>query len=181
MSNKEFVIKYYKDIKNACYKYYKIANYYIDFDDFFQDVLTLMLSNKPYDENLNVKPFTFICCVVKNYALEVKVKFQTKKRQIERSKLLSIDYINDDDGYNESNLVSSEIDESEFIMNDMIEKIKEKLSPLQSEIFYYLINDYKPREVSKILGMNGNSIRKNYGYIRDKARKTLEYYNLDIK
>ena len=181
MSNKEFVIKYYKDIKNACYKYYKIANYYIDFDDFFQDVLTLMLSNKPYDENLNVKPFTFICCVVKNYALEVKVKFQTKKRQIERSKLLSIDYINDDDGFKESNLVSSEIDESEFIRNDMIEKIKEKLSPLQTEIFYYLINDYKPREVSKILGMNSNSIRKNYGYIRDKARKTIEYYNLDIK
>ena len=181
MSNKEFVIKYYKDIKNACYKYYKIANYYIDFDDFFQDVLTLMLSNKPYDENLNVKPFTFICCVVKNYALEVKVKFQTKKRQIERSKLLSIDYINDDDGFKESNLVSSEIDESEFIRNDMIEKIKEKLSPLQNEIFYYLINDYKPREVSKILGMNGNSIRKNYGYIREKARKTIEYYNLDIK
>ena len=64
MSNKEFVIKYYKDIKNACYKYYKITSYYIDFDDFFQDVLTLMLSNKAYDENLNVKPFTFICCVV---------------------------------------------------------------------------------------------------------------------
>ena len=63
----------------------------------------------------------------------------------------------------------------------MIEKIKEKLSPLQNEILYYLINDYKPREVSKILGMNSNSIRKNYGYIRDKARKKLEYYNLDIK
>ena len=181
MSNKEFVLKYYKDIKNACYKYYKIANYYIDFDDFFQDVLTLMLSNKPYDENLNVKPFTFICCVVKNYALEVKVKFQTKKRQIERSKLLSIDYINDDDGFKESNLVSTEIDESEFIRNDMIEKIKEKLSPLQNEIFYYLINDYKPRETAKILEMNSNSIRKNYGYIRDKARKTLEYYNLEVK
>ena len=35
MSNKEFVIKYYKDIKNACYKYYTITSYYIDFDDFF--------------------------------------------------------------------------------------------------------------------------------------------------
>ena len=89
-------------------------------------------------------------------------------------------YINDDDGYNESNLVSTEIDESEFIMNDMIEKIKEKLSPYQTEIFYYLINDYKPREVSKILGISGVNARKNYGYIRDKARKTLEYYNLDI-
>ena len=66
-------------------------------------------------------------------------------------------------------------------MNDMIEKIKEKLSPYQNEIFYYLINDYKPRETAKILGITPLNARKNYGYIRDKARKTLEYYNVDIK
>ena len=63
----------------------------------------------------------------------------------------------------------------------MVEKIKEKLSPLQNEVFYYLINNYKHREVSKILGITNNNVRKNYDYIRKKARKTLEYYNLDIK
>ena len=181
MSNKEFVIKYYKDIKNACCKYYKITNYYIDFDDFFQDVLTRMLSNKEYDENLNVKPFTFICCVVKNHALQVKLKFQTKKRQIEHGKLLSIDYINDDDGFKESNLAIYEEDNTVFITNDIIEKIKEKLSPLQNEVFHYLINDHKPRETAKILGKSNTSISKNYQVIRNKARKILEYYNLDTK
>ena len=63
----------------------------------------------------------------------------------------------------------------------MVEKIKEKLSPLQSEIFYYLINDYKPREVSKILGVTPNSVAKKYQAIRIKARTTLEYYNLEVK
>ena len=242
MNNNQFVETYYKDIKNACSKYYNMINNYIEYEDFLQQTYCIFLKRKSFDENYNVKPFTFICTVVKNEALQIIRNNKAQKRYISKDKLASIDYINDDDGYNESNLVSteidesynvkpftfictvvknealqiirnnksqkryiskdklasidyindddgfnesnivsSEIDESEFIRNDMIEKIKEKLSPLQNEIFYYLINDYKPREVSKILGMNGNSIRKNYGYIRDKARKTLEYYNLDIK
>ena len=181
MSNKEFVIKYYKDIKNACYKYYKITSYYIDFDDFFQDVLTLMLSNKAYDENLNVKPFTFICCVVKNYALQVKVKFQTKKRQIERDKLLSIDYINDDDGFKESNLAIYEEDNTVFITNDIIKKIKEKLSPKQLIYFDYMLQEYKPREVATITGDSGNYARKQYEFIRKKVKTLLNYYNIIIK
>ena len=179
MSNKEFVIKYYKDIKNACSKYYNMINNYIEYEDFLQQTLYIFLKRKSFDENYNVKPFTFICVVVKNEVLQIINNNKTQKRYITKDKLRSIDYIDDD--YNESNLVSTEIDESEFIMNDMVEKIKEKMSPLQSEIFYYLINDYKPREVSKILGISSVNARKNYGYIRDKARKTLEYYNLDIK
>ena len=181
MNNNQFVETYYKDIKNACSKYYNMINSYIEYEDFLQQTLYIFLKRKSFDESYNVKPFTFICTVVKNEALQIIRSNKSQKRYISKDKLASIDYINDDDGFNESNLVSTEIDETEFIKNDMIEKIKEKLSPLQSEIFYYLINDYKPREVSKILGMNGNSIRKNYGYIREKARKTLEYYNLDIK
>ena len=181
MNNNQFVETYYNDIRNACSKYYHMVNSYIDYEDFLQQILYIFLKRKSFDENYNVKAFTFICAVVKNETLQIIRYNKSQKRFINKDKLASIDYINDDDGFNESNLVSTEIDESEFIRNDMIEKIKEKLSPLQNEIFYYLINDYKPREVSKILGMSSNSIRKNYGYIRDKARKTLEYYNLDIK
>ena len=181
MNNNQFVETYYNDIRNACGKYYNMVNNYIEFEDFLQEIYCVFLKRKSFDENYNVKPFTFICVVVKNEVLQIIRKNNSQKRYISKDKLASIDYINDDDGFNESNLVSSVIDETEFIKNDMIEKIKEKLSPLQSEIFYYLINDYKPREVSKILGMNSNSIRKNYGYIRDKARKTIEYYNLEVK
>ena len=181
MNNNQFVETYYKDIRYACGKYYNMINSYIEFEDFLQQIYCIFLKRKSFDENYNVKPFTFICTVVKNEAIQIIKKNNSQKRFIARDKLLSTDYINDDDGFNENSIAVSEFDESKFIMNDMIEKIKEKLSPLQSEIFYYLINDYKPREVSKILGMNGNSIRKNYGYIRDKARKTLEYYNLVIK
>ena len=181
MNNNQFVETYYKDIKNACSKYYNMISSYIDYEDFLQQTLYIFLKRKAFDENYNVKPFTFICTVVKNEALQIIRNNKTQKRNISKYNLASIDYINDDDGYNESNIVSTEIDESEIIMNDMSEKIIEKLSPSQREFFYYLLNDYKPREVSKILGMNGNSIRKNYGYIRDKARKTLEYYNLDVK
>ena len=181
MNNKEFVEKYYKDIKNACCKYYKITNYYIDFDDFFQDVLTRMLSNKEYDENLNVKPFTFICCVVKNHALQIKLKFQTKKRQIEHGKLLSIDYINDDDGFKESNLAIYEEDNTVFITNDIIKKIKEKLSPKQLIYFDYMLQEYKPREVAEITGDSGNNARKQYEFIRKKAKTLMDYYNIIIK
>ena len=180
MSNKEFVIKYYNDIKNACSKYYNMINSYIEYEDFLQQTFCIFLKRKSFDENYNVKPFTFICTVVKNEALQIIRNNKAQKRYISKSNLASIDYINDDDGYNESNLVSTEIDESEFIMNDMIEKIKEKLSPYQNEIFYYLINDYKPRETAKIMGISSLNARKNYGYIRDKARKTLEYYNLEL-
>ena len=181
MNNNQFVETYYKDIKNACSKYYNMINTYIEYEDFLQQTYCIFLKRKSFDESYNVKPFTFICAVVKNEALQIIRSNKSQKRNISRDKLASIDYINDDDGFNESNLVSTEIDESEFIMNDMIEKIKEKLSPYQTEIFYYLINDYKPRETAKILGISSLNARKNYGYIRDKARKTLEYYNLEVK
>ena len=181
MNNNQFVETYYKDIKNACSKYYNMINNYIEYEDFLQQTYCIFLKRKSFDENYNVKPFTFICTVVKNEALQIIRSNNSQKRYIDRDKLASINYINDDEGFNESNVVSNEIDESEFIKNDMVEKIKEKLSPLQNEVFYYLINDYKPREVSKILGITNNNARKNYDYIRKKARKTLEYYNLDIK
>ena len=181
MNNKQFVEKYYNDIKNACGKYYNMINNYIEYEDFLQQTFCIFLKRKSFDENYNVKPFTFICTVVKNEALQIIRNNKAQKRNISKDKLASIDYLNDDDGFKESNIVSIEIDESEFIKNDMVEKIKEKLSPYQNEIFYYLINDYKPREVSKILGISSVNVRKNYGYIRDKARKTIEYYNLDIK
>ena len=181
MNNNQFVETYYNDIKNACSKYYYMIKTYIEYEDFLQQTYWTFLKRKSFDENYNVKPFTFICIVVKNEALQIIRNNKAQKRYIDRDKLASINYINDDEGYNESNIVSNEIDESEFIKNDMVEKIKEKLSPLQNEVFYYLINDYKPREVSKILGITNNNARKNYDYIRKKARKTLEYYNLDIK
>ena len=181
MSQKEFVEKYYNDIRNACSKYYNLISGYIEYEDFVQQIFCTFLKRKAFDESYNVKPFTFICTVVKNAALQIVRYNKMKKRHINKDKLSSIDYINDDDGFNESNIASIEIDDSEIITNDIIEKIKEKLSPLQNEVFYYLINDYKPREVSKILGISGVNARKNYDYIRKKARKTLDYYNLDIK
>ena len=181
MNNNQFVETYYNDIKKACGKYYKMINTYIEYEDFLQQIYCTFLTRKSFDENYNVKPFTFICAVVKNETLQIIRKNKSQKRFIPKDKLLSIDYINDDDGFNENNIAVSEIDESEFIMNDMAEKIKEKLSPSQYEIFYYLINDYKPREVSKILGINPSSVRKNYQAIRIKARKTLNYYNLKVK
>ena len=181
MSNNQFVETYYNDIRKACSKYYNMINNYIEFEDFLQQVYCLFLSRKSYDENYNVKPFTFICTVVKNEAFQIIKKNKSKKRFIPKDKLLSTDYINNDDGFNENTIAIAEIDESEFVMNDMAEKIKEKLTTSQIEIFYYLINDYKPREVSKILGITPISVRKNYQYIRSKARKTIEYYNLDVK
>ena len=181
MNNNQFVETYYNDIRNACSKYYNMINSYIEYEDFLQQTLYIFLKRKSFDESYNVKPFTFICTVVKNETLQIIRSNKTQKRFIPRDKLLSTDYINDDDGFNENTIAVSKIDESEFIMNDMIEKIKEKLSPLQSEIFYYLINDYKPREVSKILGVTPSSVRKNYQAIRIKARKTLNYYNLKVK
>ena len=181
MNQKQFVEIYYNDIKNACRKYYNMISSLIDYEDFTQQMYCTFLNRKSFDENYNVKPFTFICVVVKNEAKQIIRDNKAQKRYISKDKLASIDYINDDEGFNENNLLKTEIDESKFIFNDMIEKIKEKLSPLQSEIFYYLINDYKPREVSKILEISDEVVRKNYYKIRTKARKTLEYYNLDIK
>ena len=181
MSNNQFVETYYNDIRKACSMYYKMVISYIEYEDFLQQTLYIFLKRKSFDESYNVKPFTFICTVVKNEALQIIKKNKSQKRFIPKDKLLSTDYINDSDGFNENTIAVAEIDESKFLMNDMAEKIKEKLSPAQKEVFYYLINDYKPREVSKILGITPNSVAKKYQAIRIKARKTLEYYNLDIK
>ena len=181
MNNNQFVETYYNDIRKACGKYYNMISSYIDFEDFLQQTYFVFLKRKSFDENYNVKPFTFICTVVKNEALQVIVTNKAQKRFIPKDKLLSTDYINDDDGFNENTIAVSEIDESDFIMKDMVEKIKEKLSPSQNEFLYYLINDYKPREVAKILGVTPNSVAKKYQAIRGKARKTLEYYNLEVK
>ena len=181
MNQKQFVEIYYNDIKNACRKYYNMICSFIDYEDFTQRMYYVFLKRKSFDENYNVKPFSFICVVVKNEAKQIIRDNNAQKRYISKDKLASIDYINDDKGFNENNLLKTEIDESEFIFNDMVEKIKEKLTPLQNKIFYYLINDYKPREVAKILEISDEVVRKNYYKIRTKARKTLEYYNLDIK
>ena len=181
MNQKQFVEIYYNDIKNACRKYYNMITGFIDYEDFTQQMYYTFLNRKSFDENYNVKPFTFICVVVKNEAKQIIRDNKAQKRYIDKDKLASIDYINDNEGFNENNLLKTEIDESKFIFNDMVEKIKEKLTPLQNKIFYYLINDYKPREVAKILEISDEVVRKNYYKIRTKARKTLEYYNLDIK
>ena len=181
MNQKQFVEIYYNDIKNACRKYYNMITGFIDYEDFTQQMYYTFLNRKSFDENYNVKPFTFICIVVKNEAKQIIRDNKAQKRYIDKDKLASIDYINDNEGFNENNLLKTEIDESKFIFNDMVEKIKEKLTPLQNKIFYYLINDYKPREVAKILEISDEVVRKNYYKIRTKARKTLEYYNLDIK
>ena len=181
MNNNQFVETYYNDIRKACGKYYNLVSGYIEFEDFLQHMYCVFLKRKSFDENYNVKPFSFICIVVKNEAFQIIRENKSQKRYIPKDKLYSIDFINDDEGFNENNLLKTEIDESKFIFNDMIEKIEEKLSPYQKDIFYYLINDYKPREVAKILGITNRVISKNYQYIRSKARKTLEYYNLDIK
>ena len=181
MNNNQFVETYYNDIKNACSKYYKMISGYIEYEDFLQQTYCVFLKRKGFDENYNVKPFTFICVVVKNEALQIIRNKKSQKNFIPKDKLLSSDYINDDDGFNENNIVKTENDETNIIMNEMIEKIREKLSPLQNDIFYYLINGYKPREVAKILGISSVNARKNYQHIRDKARKTLEYYNLEVK
>ena len=181
MNNNQFVETYYNDIKYACGKYYKMLNSYIEYEDFLQQTYCLFLNRKSFDENYNVKPITFICVVVKNEALQIIKKYNSPKRFIPKDKLLSTDYINNDDGFKENTIAIAEIDESKFIMDDMVEKIKEKLSPSQADVFYYLINDYKPREVAKILGVTPNSVAKKYQAIRIKARKTLEYYNIDVK
>ena len=179
MSNKEFVIKYYKDIKNACRKYYNSVANYIEFEDFLQHIYCTFLKRKAFDESYNVKPFTFICVVVKNEVLQIINNNKTQKRYITKDKLRSIDYIDDD--YNESNLVSIEIDESEFITNDIIKKIKEKLSPKQLIYFDYMLQEYKPREVARITGDSGNYARKQYEFIRKKVKTLLNYYNIIIK
>ena len=181
MNNNQFVETYYKDIRNACGKYYNMISSYIEIEDFLQQTYFVFLKRKSFDENYNVKAFTFICTVVKNEALQIIKTNKAQKRFIPKDKLLSTNYINDDDGFNENTIAVSEIDESEIIMKDMVEKIKEKLSPSQNEFLYYLINDYKPREVAKILGVTPNSVTKKYQAIRGKVRKTLEYYNLEVK
>ena len=179
MSNKEFVIKYYKDIKNACRKYYNSVANYIEFEDFLQHIYCTFLKRKAFDESYNVKPFTFICVVVKNEVLQIINNNKTQKRYITKDKLRSIDYIDDD--YNGSNLVSIEIDESEFITNDIIEKIKEKLSPKQLIYFDYMLQEYKPREVAAITGDSRVNARKQYAFIRKKVKTLLNYYNIIIK
>ena len=66
MNNNQFVETYYNDIKNACGKYYNMINSYIEYEDFLQQTFYIFLKRKSFDENYNVKPFTFICTVVKN-------------------------------------------------------------------------------------------------------------------
>ena len=181
MSKNEFVLKYYQDIRNACGKYYKIASAYIDFDDYFQNVCLDLLYRKSFDENLNVKPFTFICVVAKSEALQIRRMNQLEKRRIEKDKLLSIDFLNEEKDFRENCLAQYEDDDTIDVTKEIIEKIREKLSPRQSFYFDYMLQEFKPREVVKITGDNGNTVRKQYDYIRQKARKVLKYYNLIIK
>ena len=158
MSKNEFVLKYYQDIKNACGKYYKIVSAYIDFDDYFQNVCLALLNRKSFDESLNVKPFTFICIVSKNEALQIRRMNQLEKRRIEKDKLLSIDFLNEDKNFKENCLARYEDDNTIDVTKEMIEKIKEKLSPRQSFYFDYMLQEFKPREVTKITGDNGNTV-----------------------
>ena len=72
MNNNQFVETYYKDIKNACSKYYNMINNYIEYEDFLQQTYCIFLKRKSFDESYNVKPFTFICTVVKNLHTQYK-------------------------------------------------------------------------------------------------------------
>ena len=80
MNNNQFVETYYKDIKNACSMYYNMINIYIEYEDFLQQTFCVFLKRKSFDENYNVKAFTFICTVVKNEALQIIRNNKAQKR-----------------------------------------------------------------------------------------------------
>ena len=82
MNTNQFVETYYKDIKNACSKYYNMINNFIEYEDFLQQTYCIFLKRKSFDENYNVKPFTFICRVVKNEALQIIRKNKTQNYMI---------------------------------------------------------------------------------------------------
>ena len=80
MNNNQFVETYYKDIKDACSKYYHMINNYIEYEDFLQQTLYIFLKRKSFDENYNVKAFTFICTCVKKEGLQIIRNNKAQKR-----------------------------------------------------------------------------------------------------
>lgn len=132
-----------------------------------------------YDQNKDASLHTFIVLCVQRRLSNVISKAQTLKSKIDQQNL-SLDYDYDDDGLplkevlgsdlSDPSLKYSEKETTEEIKN----KIKEQLSPLELEVFSYMINGLNYQEIAEILDKSPKQIDNTMQRVRAKARALLK-------
>lgn len=181
MTKNQFVEENYKLIVSACKTYHPACSGYIEFEDFLNQCCLILLYRKSFDENKNVKPSTFIYKCVLRESLNILKKHQTKKRKIAQENLVSIDYINNDshssNTFRENNVVESYDDYTEEYVQELIPKIKARLTGEQLRQFGFMLQGLTPKDVEKATGENHKSVQKKRVMIRRKAKQEIEKFN----
>ena len=132
-----------------------------------------------YDQNKDASLQTFIVLCVQRRLTNVISKAQTTKSKMEQQSL-SLDYDYDEEGLPLKDILKVDLSDPSFkysekeTTEEMKKKIKEQLSPLELEVFTYMINGLNYLEIAEILDKSPKQIDNTMQRVRLKARAVLK-------
>ena len=132
-----------------------------------------------YDQNKDASLQTFIVLCVQRRLTNVISKAQTTKSKMEQQSL-SLDYDYDEEGLPLRDILKDDLSDPSFkysekeTTEEMKKKIKEQLSPLELEVFTYMINGLNYLEIAEILDKSPKQIDNTMQRVRLKARAVLK-------
>ena len=132
-----------------------------------------------YDQSKEASLQTFIVICVQRRLSNVISKAQTIKSKMEQQNL-SLDYDYDEEGLPLKEVLGSDLSDPSLkysekeTMEELKRKIKEQLSPLELEVFSYMINGLNYQEIAEILDKSPKQIDNTMQRVRAKARALLK-------
>ena len=132
-----------------------------------------------YDQSKDASLQTFIVICVQRRLSNVISKAQTIKSKMDQQNL-SLDYDYDEEGRPLKEVLGSDLTDPSLTfseketMEELKRKIKEQLSPLELEVFSYMINGLNYQEIAEILDKSPKQIDNTMQRVRAKARALLK-------
>ena len=178
MNNNQFVETYYKDIKNACSKYYNMINNYIEYEDFVQICLMKLFEQwKAWDSN-KCQANTFIFMKIKGYGYALVRDGNAQKRSGLTNEF-SLDY-EIDNGANKNSTLYDLINNTCDLYNEN-EKFENLVnyccSQIENEkhkkIFNMYLHGYSYEEIGKEVNMSSVATNSTCQRIRRKFKNGI--------
>ena len=174
--------KYSPQISYLVKKYYNIAQKNgMEYNDLLQEAniaFTYALNSYNNEKGTTLKTYIYLCVERRLRRIAVDQLKGSEKINFES---LSLDYeYGTEDEYTLKDVLGD--DSSDPLINytenekieNIIEKIKEALSPFELDVFTYMLMDFNYQEISKILDKTPKQIDNTMQRIRLKAKEVLK-------
>lgn len=172
------IIKKYEPLINsiASKLYKKCKNNGIEYNDLVQEgFIALDYSLKHFVEEKNTVFFTYVKTCIERKLLSYLLSTTRKKHQALND---SVSFDNDDclldkvltDKLNNPEVIIESIEAE----NDLIKRVKKKLTSFEEQVFYLMISNFDYKEISDFLEKDKKAITNAIQRIRIKVREAIE-------